>query len=486
MLSIQDPELLLNYARDASNLVGKPDRVVQPASVEELQAVVRECAASNMPMGISGNGTGLVGGRVIARGTLISLEALDACQIDVQKRCARVQAGLSMREFQSAVSAEGLLYPPDPTEWSAAMGGTWATNASGARSFKYGATRRWVQSLRVILPDGEEVFCSRGDFVARDYQLRLQSTTGREYVLPLPHYRMPPTSKHAAGYYTAPDLDAVDLFLGSEGTLGVLVEAELRLLPTPERVLGMIVFFDELEKLLDCVEFLRHKAAIATTKTLVAPRLVEFFDRNALNFIEPAYPTIPRAARAALWIEQEYEAIDEDETFQEWTDLIARYTELSDECWFAYDERRHAELRAFRHALPSAVYEMISEKRQTKIGTDIAVPEQSFREFFAFYRELFERYDVDYVLFGHIGNCHLHANIFSSERVPYEASLAIYDECIAKGLSLNGTVSAEHGIGKHKRKYLQQMWGEAAIDEMRALRRVLDPQGLLSVGNMFE
>ncbi len=482
MKAIVDPQFFASYCTDASNLQGKPDQILVPESVDELCKVLRTHHENSRPVGVSGNGTGLVGGRVVSSGTLISMENFRDCEVKPAEGRARVQSGLSMREFQAAVSSEGALYPPDPTEWSAAMGGTFATNASGARTFKYGPTRSWVQAIHVVLADGEELRLHRGQCRAQNYELVLKSLSGKEYAIRLPNYRLPATSKHAAGYYTAADLDAVDLFIGSEGTLGVIVEAEVKIIEAPEHVLGMIVFFDSVENLLQAVEYLRSQK---NADEIVSPRLVEFFDRHALNFISEAYPTIPSEAKAALWIEQEYTTAIEDQVFERWTGLVDSWTSLSAECWFAYDERRHAELRAFRHALPSAVYEKISANKQSKIGTDIAVPEANFRTFFNFYQELFARHGVDYVLFGHIGNCHLHANIFSNARIDYATSLRIYDECIAEGLRLGGTVSAEHGIGKLKKPYLLQMWGEEAIEQMRAVKRALDPRAILSAGNMI-
>ncbi|MFM8438191.1 MAG: FAD-binding oxidoreductase, partial [Candidatus Kapaibacterium sp.] len=131
--------------------------------------------------------------------------------------------------------------------------------------------------------------------------------------------------------------------------------------------------------------------------------------------IRPRYPQIPTRARAALWIESEYDEADEDAVFAAWNGFLESVTDMSQETWFASDARRHAELRAFRHALPSAVYERVSDAGSTKIGTDIAVPPSMFRSFFSFYHELFREHGVDYVLFGHIGDCHLHANIFAND-----------------------------------------------------------------------
>lgn len=505
LVSITDSDAFASYITDASNTHGRADCVFVPEHIEQVQEAVRRCYTEGTEIHIAGNGTGLVGGRVPTRGAVISLERLRKHSIDIPALRGTVQSGLSMREWQQAVSDHGLLYPPDPTEWSAAMGGTFATNASGARTFRYGPTRRYVEALRVVLASGELLSLRRGDSVAQSGLLHLRTgnfgsgsvnvstdTSGNSSVIsvPVPSYSMPSTRKHAAGYYSTPSMDAVDLFIGSEGTLGVIVEADVRLVPEPENVLGMIVFFTNHDSLLDAVDVLRGDASTnsenGSRQSLSQSRLVEFFDQRALAMIRPKYPQIPERALAALWIEVEYNAKEEDQVFEEWTGFLDSATDLSSDTWFASDARRHAELRAFRHALPSAVYEKVSDSGSTKIGTDIAVPPHQFRTFFSFYQRVLNEYNVDYVLFGHIGDCHLHANIFARSPEEHARMMLIYDMCIAEGLRLGGTVSAEHGIGKLKKKYLHAMYGDTGIEAMRAVKKALDPTGIFSPGNMFD
>ncbi|MFM2133547.1 MAG: hypothetical protein RL156_828 [Bacteroidota bacterium] len=489
LLSITDSDSFASYLVDASNSGGTASRVFLPESLEHVQEAMRLCYQEKCPVHISGNGTGLVGGRVPNGGAVISLERLRSCTVDAASLQGTVQSGLSMREWQAEVSAHGVLYPPDPTEWSAAMGGTFATNASGARTFGYGPTRRYIEGLRVVLASGELLDLKRGQSVARDGVLKLRSESGQEYSVPVPQYTMPATRKHAAGYYSSPSLDAVDVFVGSEGTLGVIVEADVRLVPAPENVLGMIVFFTDSESLLTAVEQVRGYASGGQTDAPsehLRPRLVEYFDERALRMIRPSYPQIPAQATGALWMEAEFCSRDEDAVLESWTNFLSASGALHEETWFALDDRRHAELRAFRHALPSAVYERVSNSGTTKIGTDIAVPPSAFRSFYNFYVDKFRENNVEYVLFGHIGDCHVHANIFAHDTASHERMLRIYDECIAEGLRLGGTVSAEHGIGKLKKRYLKAMLGPEGIEQMRAVKAVLDPQGILSPGNMFD
>jgi D-lactate dehydrogenase (cytochrome) len=142
-------------------------------------------------------------------------------------------------------------------------------------------------------------------------------------------------------------------------------------------------------------------------------------------------------------------------------------------------------MRRFRHAVPEAVYEYITEHGQTKIGTDMAVPEESFRDLLAFYRAEFAEHGIRNVIYGHIGNCHLHANLFADGAEQLALARGVYDRLVEKALSMGGTISAEHGVGKLKKRYLLKMYGEEGIEAMRAVKRALDPAGMLGTGTMF-
>ena len=210
---------------DASGFRGQADEIVKPANEAEVIAFLREASTKGTPVTISGAGTGVTGGRVPLSGALLSLERLN--KLEIGSGCAVAGPGVLLSDLHAAAASRGQFYPPDPTETSAAVGGTIATNASGARSFRYGDTRRHVLGLRVALMDGRLLDIRRGDAV--DF--------------PVPPLPIPPTTKHTGGYRLAPGMDWIDLFTGSEGTLGVVTEATLRLLPNPTALLAGVVFF---------------------------------------------------------------------------------------------------------------------------------------------------------------------------------------------------------------------------------------------------
>jgi D-lactate dehydrogenase (cytochrome) len=239
MLIKTDADMIAPYLSDASNMQGgSADEVIIPETQDELREAIVRCAQTSTPMTIAGNGTGLAGARVPFGGAVISTERLNAIvSIDPATQRGITEPGVILRDFQAAVQAASMLYPPDPTENGCAMGGTVAANSSGARTFKYGATRAFVERLRVFLADGEELQLRRGEVKARGNDLTLRSTSGKTYALTLPPVQMPDI-KHAAGYFVKPDMDAIDLFIGSEGTLGAIAEIETRLIPEPERIVA--------------------------------------------------------------------------------------------------------------------------------------------------------------------------------------------------------------------------------------------------------
>ncbi|MGH9675027.1 MAG: FAD-binding oxidoreductase, partial [Bryobacteraceae bacterium] len=212
------------WCEDASGFRGHAERSLRPSSEEEIAAVLREAAASHTPVTVAGAGTGVAGGRVPQGGWVLSTENLRA--LEVHPGCAVAGAGVSLRDLHDAAAASGQLYGPDPTETTASIGGNIATNASGARSFRYGDTRRNVLRLRVVLMDGAILDLRRGQIIDFD-------------VTSIP---APNTTKHAAGFPLAPGMDWIDLFIGSEGTLGVVTEIEVKLATRPRALLSGVLF----------------------------------------------------------------------------------------------------------------------------------------------------------------------------------------------------------------------------------------------------
>ncbi len=418
---------------------------------------LRAASAASVPVTVAGAGTGITGARVPKGGWVLSMEKLN--RLEVHRGFAVVGPGVLLRDLQSAALRDGQFYPPDPTETAAAIGGNIATNASGSRSFKYGSTGRWVEALRVVLADGRLMNVSRGDAIDFD-----------PGVIPLPE-----VTKNTAGYPLRPGMDWVDLFVGSEGTLGVLTEARLKLIPAPNAVLGGVVFFESDAKALDFVECVRGEAA---------PSMIEYMDANSLAVLRGRYSEIPGNAAAAILIEQEMESEDDPE-LDAWLERIEAAGALTEASWFGLSAADRERFRKFRHALPELVNDTVRRSGALKMNTDYAVPFARNREMLAFYRRrLEEEFPGRYVIFGHIGDAHVHVNLFSSPENPAQAANLLL-EFARQAVSLGGTVSAEHGLGKRKAHLLELQYTPAQLDAMRAVKRRLDPQNILGRGTLF-
>ena len=431
---------------DASGYQGEADQVFTPAAEPELQSILQRATRDQVPVTVSGARTGLTGGAVPQGGWLISLEKFQRAEIS--KGRAIAGAGLSLDALQAAASRTGQFYAPDPTERTASIGGTIATNASGSRSFRYGATRRHILSLRVALMDGRVVTYNRGDKV--DFNL--------------PQILLPKTTKNTAGYLLSPGMDWIDLFTGSEGTLGIVLEAELELLPKPADVLAGVIFLPNDDAVLD---------AVHQWRTLPGLRMLEYFDRNSLAFLRRRFAAVPERAGAALLVEQE----DGDIDF--WAE------HAPEDSWFAASDQDRERFRRFRHALPELVNDTVRRRGFLKLNSDYAVPLDRNREMLAHYHTGLQERSLDYVIFGHIGDAHVHVNILPSSNEEFETGQHLMLDFARRAVALGGTVSAEHGLGKRKAHLLEIQYTPDQIESMKAVKRRLDPHFLLNRGNVF-
>lgn len=446
------PEVDSPYLTDASGYRGSAEEIFLPASEEEVAQILREAAAKQTPVTIAGAGTGLTGGRVPHTGWLVCLERLT--RLAIHEGYAICGAGRLLRDVQAA-AAPGQFYAPDPTENGASVGGSIATNASGSRSFRYGPTRRHVRELRVVLANGDLLVLKRGEKPPFE-------------VPELPASR---ASKNTAGYYLRPGMDYMDLFIGSEGTLGVVTEAELALLPVPESLFTGVVFFESDEQALDAVDQWRPAASL---------RMLEYLDSGSLDLLRARFPEIPAKAKACVLIESE----DEDPAWL--GDFSGMDTTLLDASWFAASASDRERFRRFRHALPEAVNDLVRRRNLTKMGSDFAVPLECNRDMLRIYRETMEReFPGQYVIFGHIGDAHLHVNVLPANKEEWQRASGLMTGFARQAVTFGGTVSAEHGLGKRKRHLLEIQYTPAEVDKMKAVKTLLDPHWLLGPGTLF-
>ena len=432
------------YLTDASGYRGAAERIFLPESEAEVAEILGEATALRKPVTIAGAGTGLTGGRVPHTGWLVCLERLT--RIEIHQGYAICGAGALLRDLRAAASPKQF-YAPDPTETGASVGGSIATNASGSRSFLYGATRRHVRALRVLLASGETLLLRRGE--KPPFEVPVLPATG--------------ATKNTAGYFLRPGIDYMDLFIGSEGTLGVVTEAELTLLPMPDSLFTGVVFFESDEEALEAVDRWRPTPFL---------RMLEYLDNGSLELLHSPFPEIPASARACVLIEREGED-------QEWLGE-------PDAGWFAASAADRERFRRFRHALPEAVNDLVRRRNLTKMGSDFAVPVERNRDMLRIYRDTLDReFPGEYVIFGHIGDAHLHVNVLPANDEEWKRASGFMTDFARQAVRLGGTVSAEHGLGKRKRHLLEIQYTPGEIEKMKDVKTRLDPNWLLGPGTLF-
>ncbi|HLW76161.1 MAG TPA: FAD-binding oxidoreductase [Bryobacteraceae bacterium] len=426
---------------DASYFHGQAGEIFAPREEAELLEILARAHRDLIPVTFMGALTGLTGAAVPRSGWAVSLTRLN--RLEILPGSARISPGAVLRDLQRVSRESGQFYAPDPTENTSTLGGNIAANASGSRSFKFGATRDHVLSLRVALIDGRVLDLRRGQ--QADFEI--------------PALPIPKTTKFSAGYRLAPDMDLIDLFIGSEGTLGVITRAELKLLPAPGELTAGVIFFDNDAAALDAVDRWRATPGL---------RMLEYLDRPSLAMLD-----LPHAA--ALMIEQEGGAE---------LDLKGA---LENESWFAISAADRERFRQFRHSLPERVNDRIRRTGFMKLSTDYAVPLDRNREMLAIYRRELDRAFLNrYVIFGHIGDAHVHINTFSESPAEFESAKALMDDLAREAVRLGGVVGAEHGLGKRKAHLLRIQYTEPEIDAMRQIKQRFDPDWLLGQGTLFE
>ncbi|HCG77534.1 MAG: hypothetical protein COZ37_05760 [bacterium (Candidatus Ratteibacteria) CG_4_10_14_3_um_filter_41_18] len=462
-------EEMLSYLEDSSNLQeGKAEVLYIPEDEKEIIEAIAECRDKKIPLTVSAGGTGTVGGRIPLEGAILSVERLDKIiSIDPQRKRAILQSGVLIEDFLKELGERNLFYPPFPTERTAFIGGNVSTNASGEYSYRFGSTRGYVKKIKVILSTGEVLEIERGKYFA-DKNGNIEFENKK---IKIPSYLTPPI-KCSAGYFSRPGMDLIDLFIGSEGTLGLITRVEVELIPALSLPFIMVVFFKENKGLKFVSEVKRSRK--------LNPLSLEYFDRGSLGFLKKDFPNIPDRSKEAIYIEEE----ESKNILEEWIGLIEQYP--VDDTWLGEDSKSYQKLLDFRHKLPENINEYFKKIGSRKMALDIAVPENSFPEIFNFYQTLrLNNQEIENILFGHIGENHLHFNFFPKDEKEKEAVGNLFIQALKKGISSGGTVSAEHGIGKMKHKYLELMYGKKGIDEMVRIKKEIDPYGLFGLDNIF-
>lgn len=503
------------YLRDESRSSGQAEQIAFPATAEEIAQVLQEAFKTGTKVTVQGARTGLAAAAVPHGGLILNVSKMNKV---LGMTCVdgtymlQVQPGLSLLELRKMIGSKKFdtkgwseeskavyaqfvkdgefFFSPDPTEATASIGGMAACNASGARTYKYGPVRPWINKVSMVLSDGRSLKAVRGGAKADGLKAEFVCEDGSVLCAKLPSYTMPDV-KNASGYYIKPDMELIDVLIGSDGTLGVFTELEIVLQPLPAFIWGLSLLFESEADSLDFTEKVRGVSGLAS---------LEFFDSDALDILREqkkhgaafaALPEIPANVNTVIYTEihaaSEQEALDK---LFEVGEVFKAAGGKEENSWIARDGSELDRLIFFRHAVPESVNMLIDQRRKaginiTKMGSDMSVPDSCLKDVVALFRRNLKEHGFQSAAWGHIGNNHIHFNVLPQSEEQYKEIKALFKEWAAWVSQHGGAVSAEHGVGKLKADFLTIMYGEQYIDEMRALKRAFDPKWQLGDGNMF-
>ena len=488
MITKTEQNEIQDYLKDASNTKGFCEAVVYPENTDEVISFLRRANTEKIFVTVCGNKTGLAGGSVPLGGIVLSTEKLNKILvINEDEKFAVVEPGVLLSDFLNELKHKNLYYPPDPTELNCFLGGTAATNASGSKTFKYGPTRDFVIGIEIVLPSGELLNLERGQNFAKKNTLLIVTSNGKKFDLIIPNVKSLPT-KNTAGYYCKENMDAIDLFIGSEGTLGVITKLKLKLLEAPESVLSAVIFFHSEEDGLNFIEDSRNESYNSRkmkSNISIDALALEYFDKCALDFLRKDFPNIPTNAESAVWFEQEFNESIANQITELWIGLIEKHNGDLTNSWIAMNEKDKSKFIEFRHSISAKVNEFIALHNFRKLGTDFAVPNKELKNFYFQLKNDMKLAGLNYVIYGHFGNSHIHLNMLPKNPDEFEMAKKLYQNMCVRAIKAGGTFAAEHGVGKNKKALLYDMYGEKIIEEMFKIKKALDPNLVLCIGNIF-
>jgi len=490
----KDEAILSSFLSDAAHVPGGfADGVAFPHNEAEVASLVAS-ATRVLPVGAQSS---LTGGATPRGEVVLSTRALSTISSPAGDS-VRVGAGVPLKELQRVLAAVGLYYPPVPTFDGAFVGGTIATNAAGAATFKHGATRRWVNAVTIVLADGDVLDVTRGDTVAsRDGWFEVESTTSEVRRVPVPRYVMPDVPKLSAGYYAAPGMDLIDLFIGAEGTLGVVVEATLKVVARPRRVAALVRCTDDSQAVALTAALRREAQAAWLGRGPLDVAAIEYMDTRALRAVpDDAFNRagVARPSGQSVMLLLQIEIGSDEESALAQLQSVLTSAAIEDDPYLALpgDDRGAERLFNLREAVPSSVNAIVAAAKQAhpdveKTAGDMVVPFGRLAASIDLYRSTLARHGLDYAIWGHVSDGNLHPNVvphtFDDVRRGREAILEIAREVVAMG----GAPLAEHGVGRSalKQQLLQELYGREGIDQMRAVKRALDSEWKFAPGVLF-
>lgn len=507
-----------DYLDDESGIVkGKADRIYFPENELGIIEIIKEAKKSRIPITISGGGTGISGGRVPLKGWIIATDKMRSIsdtehevwedpetkikyQVKLEENeenaLLTIPVSMTVKAIQNYCREKKWFYPPDPTERTSFIGGNVATNASGARTFKYGPTREWVQKLGIILPDGRKIEMDRSrNNGTIDKNHIILFVEKDEIKIPCPGYALPDVTKDVSAPIIRDGMHPIDLFIGSGGLFGVITEVTLKLIRQPSAIMNIFAYCMSKRQAYDLIKFCQIQRR---EKKMPDPLSVEFMDDKCVDIMRTKDSRIPSDVAGIVMIEQDIlQDSDYDQIVEFW---VATFEEMGIEDSSLASSHKEVEHHKFlRHIIPEYLLDLTKSYNQSALISDFSVPEDQFEELFfsAFeYGKKFEDYQakdlidkkMGYLFLAHAGDSHIHLSFVP--KTDQEAIIAkdLLLEVLIKVVEMGGSIAAEHGLGKKEfngKPALYYQYGDQGMQDIKDMKMAIDPLNLLNPNNLI-
>lgn len=483
-----DPDVVKGFERDYSNLPGKAEILCRPTNENECALILIYCQSAKIPLTIAAGRTNLNGSATPDGGMVMSMEKMTqpAPQLDLNTQCISAPVGIYLEDMRNAAlqqSQNKLHFPVNPTSRKEAMiGGAISCNASGFVPGPAGAMRYWTKSLHFLTPDGHKIVCKRGQYISKDGEFLLDFPNG------LVKWKVPtyprPNIKNASGPYSDENgtIDLVDCLVGSEGIFGLITLATFRLKEMPDEYLDL---FFTLPTEQDAIRFhgymYNHFGGDLSQLTAL-----EYFGFNCQNYMDHKEKLFQSDSEVGIYLQIPLYGQKVEDVADHWLNVLLLSKCRIQENSILLLNNPHDWQTFFeaRHSIPSNALEKTHRLGSWSILTDTIVPPENFHEFLDSAHNILQKSKIEYLLFGHLGDCHLHFHLIPI-RDQQPKALEIYQYIVQKSAELGGVYSAEHGTGKRKRSDFVECFGDIGVQQVWKAKAALDPYFLLNRGNVI-
>jgi len=484
-----DSDIIKPFTRDWSNLPGgHADLLLRPSTVEQCALILRTCYICKIPITISAGQTNLTGSAIPNGGILLSTSKLNspAVSVDIIKKIATSPVGIPLELMRDEILKQSknlLYYPVDPTSRNDAyVGGTISCNASGFIPGIKGATRYWVEEIDLLLLNGYYLKIKRGEYKSCKGEFII-NCGDKKNILPVPYYKRPDI-KNASGPFSSynDDIDFIDLIIGSEGIFGMITRCSFTLDQKPKEHLELFIRLKDEEEAIEFHHFLYEYFNYDMSKVTA----LEYFGFNCQTYMKHKDFFFRTETEVGVYLQVPIYNGTVNEMTIKWGDVLNKFNQSIDleSVIILNDSLIWKKFFEARHSIPDNALTKTRQLGGISIITDTIVPPENFKKYLNKIHDRLQAENIEYLLFGHLGDCHLHFHLIPSDK-QNDQCIKVYDYMIDLSAQLGGVYSAEHGTGKRKRNDFKKCYGIGAVNMIRKSKLALDPDLLLNKGNVF-